>query len=67
MNNETSWTINSSTVLLKMVNYLDESDGTQSECGDFQVISWCSVHQVGLFSQQEYCKIPEHHLKEQDK
>jgi hypothetical protein len=62
----TQWTINSSTVLLKMANYLDGSDGTQSECGGFLVISWSSVHQVELFSQQESCKIPEHRLKEQD-
>jgi hypothetical protein len=58
---------NSLTLLLKIVYYLDGSDGTQSECGGFQVISWSSVHQVELFSQQEFHKIPEHCLKEQHK
>lgn len=59
----TPWTINSLTVMLKMANYLDGSDGTRSECVGFLVISWSSVHQVEPFSQQESCKIPEHHLK----
>jgi hypothetical protein len=46
-----------------MLNYLGGSGGIRSECGDFQVISCSSVHQVELFSQQESCKIPEHRLQ----